>query len=453
MPSTITGTGSLSEWIVVGVFATIFTTSSLLSTGLLIGIHRRVFSASVGERAGGDSNENENASLYYLSSPAKRTTSGGERPDASSRSSRSSGAKSYRSLNEEKRAASRFRITRRIVLGNIKRPFAHVLRSLSGWGAVVSFPGQIIPLSDRVIQDLRDAMVWLFGLYGSIWCLALISSLFGVFRLLAIKNVAEYESGFFHSVSIKYSSELMSEVVLMVRTVVLVSLGIGLVYALCSQGMRNSFSVYFFETNFLTLAVALGLVMLFRSIICGLEMLFHSKFSKGDVIQINGIRGKVVYVGLRSVRILCDDSTVANIPTHQFMMNTTTNFSRTRSECVFSLAFSLRLDSCEASDLRGLLRRIQSEVVGIFSSDTPEQQQKLKDQASRDSKGDGATGAPMPPLRSHSVMYAGAAGNVHTYTVTCKLAEYESEDMVMRVKSNTALLLRKKLAHLDFASP
>ena len=181
-----------------------------------------------------------------------------------------------------------------------------------------------------------------------------------------------------------------------------------MVYALSSDSIRDSFDEYFLESNFFTLATSLGLVLLVRTIIGGLELFMYSKFKIGDVIMVDGVKGKVEHIGLANVIITRKDSSIATIPAFKFTTRSVTNLSRERNMAPIELHVAVKMPpDCDA---RELSERLCRDIDEIFLPDA-----ELDNESE-----DGA----LPPIVARRVEYSGMRDSVHRFIVRCMLGEY-----------------------------
>ena len=392
----LSGTEEFVRWIIVGVFTSLALGASLIGSGFLVALHKRIFM----EEGVGRSNVPRLTPLIL--------------PKAS------------KSLASN--PTTRFRLSQGIFLSYLKKPYAYCWGALMLWLALAFIPIRKIILPAAMLESIIGIASWCAGLIGSAWFLVLLWSLIEVIEQLGLRNVAGYASiSNFKIMANEQSIELASEFLMVVRVLVLLPTGLGLMYALSSDEVRESLNVYLFNPNMLTLSIVLGIVLFLRSTIGGLELVFSSKFQPGDTILIDGIKGRVQHVGLRDVSIKRKDNTVVHIPTFKFITRSVTNFTRKRTVCTFELHVAVVLPS--ESDQRSLVDRLSRDVDDIFNEDI---------------------GNVLPRLIAKRVEFVSSEKRVHKFIIRFILGDYVSEIALLSAKSETALRLRERLSDLQF---
>ena len=76
----------------------------------------------------------------------------------------------------------------------------------------------------------------------------------------------------------------------------------------------------------LTLIVGLGCQTLIQDVISGVFIVFDDYFSVGDTVIVDGFRGKVASIGLKSTKIIDASGNIKSIPNSS--ISTVTNVSR-----------------------------------------------------------------------------------------------------------------------------
>ncbi|MBN2300394.1 MAG: mechanosensitive ion channel family protein [Acholeplasmataceae bacterium] len=97
----------------------------------------------------------------------------------------------------------------------------------------------------------------------------------------------------------------------------------------------------------LGLAISFGAQSLIEDIFCGLFIIFEKQFSVGDVIQISGMRGTVIEIGLRITKIQDKngDTLIINNSDIRGAINTSSELSQ--SICLISISYSEDLEKVE----------------------------------------------------------------------------------------------------------
>ena len=74
--------------------------------------------------------------------------------------------------------------------------------------------------------------------------------------------------------------------------------------------MGIAMSVYIASLSVISLAISLGSRDMVEDILSGLLMLFERQIKVGDIVEIDGCRGQVQEIGIRSTKLLCDGNDV-----------------------------------------------------------------------------------------------------------------------------------------------
>jgi len=92
----------------------------------------------------------------------------------------------------------------------------------------------------------------------------------------------------------------------------------------------------------LTLIVGLGCQSLIQDVVSGLFIVFDDYFASGDMVIIDGFRGKVVEVGLKTTKLEDFGGNIKSITNSS--ITTVVNMSRLRSVCTITLSISYNED-------------------------------------------------------------------------------------------------------------
>lgn len=87
----------------------------------------------------------------------------------------------------------------------------------------------------------------------------------------------------------------------------------------------------------LFIGLGLGLQDLFRDMVAGFIILFERSVSAGDIIEANGIIGKVEDVGIRTTTILSRERIILIIPNSKLTTENVVNWSQNGKETVFKI--------------------------------------------------------------------------------------------------------------------
>ena len=92
----------------------------------------------------------------------------------------------------------------------------------------------------------------------------------------------------------------------------------------------------------LTLIIGLGCQSLIQDIVSGLFIVFDDHFAVGDMVIIDGFRGEVIEVGLKTTKLVDFGGNIKAITNSS--INTVVNLSRLRSVCSVTLSISYNED-------------------------------------------------------------------------------------------------------------
>jgi len=102
--------------------------------------------------------------------------------------------------------------------------------------------------------------------------------------------------------------------------------------------------------------IGLGLQQIFRDIASGVFLLFEGTVEVGDVLQVDGIMGRVVEINLRTSRLQTRDGMMMIVPNNKFIIERVSNWNRHEMEpSRFSVAVTVGLDADERLVSRLLL--------------------------------------------------------------------------------------------------
>lgn len=86
-------------------------------------------------------------------------------------------------------------------------------------------------------------------------------------------------------------------------------------------------TVFLVGSTALVVVLGLGLQNIFKDLISGLFLLFEGAIKIGDVIEVDGVVGRVVEINLRNSHIITRDDVTMVIPNSKFIMERTVNYS------------------------------------------------------------------------------------------------------------------------------
>ena len=123
------------------------------------------------------------------------------------------------------------------------------------------------------------------------------------------------------------------------------------------------------SAGILTLIVGLGAQDLITDILAGLFIIFENEFQVGDIIEVNGFKGTVTEIGIRSTRLISTTQDVKSINNRN--LTNIVNKTRRNSNCdvLISVAFTEDINAIEAM-LNEELPKIAEKCPYIISGPT-----------------------------------------------------------------------------------
>lgn len=101
--------------------------------------------------------------------------------------------------------------------------------------------------------------------------------------------------------------------------------------------MGLSMSVYIASLSVVSLAISLGSQGMVADIMAGILIIFERQLKVGDIVEIDGYRGQVLEIGIRSTKLLCDGNDIRFISNSD--IRSVVNKSMRISNCMTSVAF------------------------------------------------------------------------------------------------------------------
>jgi small-conductance mechanosensitive channel len=105
----------------------------------------------------------------------------------------------------------------------------------------------------------------------------------------------------------------------------------------CLQNVGFNLSILVAGSAALMVGIGFGLQNVFNDFASGIFILIEGTISVNDIIEADGIVGKVTEIKLRTSKILTRDDTVLIIPNHKFISDQVTNWSDNKNNTRFSV--------------------------------------------------------------------------------------------------------------------
>lgn len=108
-------------------------------------------------------------------------------------------------------------------------------------------------------------------------------------------------------------------------------------FAIILEVIGVDITVFVFGSTALLVGLGLGLQNIFKDLISGLFLLFEGTIKLGDIIEVDGIIGKVMEINLRSSQILTREDVIFIIPNSKFISEKVINWTHNEEFIRFSV--------------------------------------------------------------------------------------------------------------------
>jgi small-conductance mechanosensitive channel len=111
------------------------------------------------------------------------------------------------------------------------------------------------------------------------------------------------------------------------------------IFALVSSSIP--LTVFAFLGGALAIAAGFGMQTLLKNFVAGLMLLFERPMRLGDLVEVDGIRGRITAIGIRASTILSADGIETMIPNGAFIENKLTNWTYSSPQARQTLAIGV----------------------------------------------------------------------------------------------------------------
>lgn len=118
----------------------------------------------------------------------------------------------------------------------------------------------------------------------------------------------------------------------------------------------------------LLVGVGMGLQNIFSDLVSGLFLLFERPIEVGDVIEVDGIVGRIIDIKLRHTAILDRDGVNLIVPNHKFVAEKVVNWSHNKDERRFHVNVGVSYDS-DPKQVTEILRQIALKHPFVIKKD------------------------------------------------------------------------------------
>jgi small-conductance mechanosensitive channel len=155
-------------------------------------------------------------------------------------------------------------------------------------------------------------------------------------------------------ISDKFDQKRRLSVFLIIKYVIWV---ISLVFILEVIGIK--ITVLLVGSTAVLVGLGLGVQNIFKDLVSGLFLLFEGTIKMGDVIEADGVIGKVVEINLRSSQIMTRDDVTIIIPNSKFIIEKVVNWSHNNE----SVRFNVGVSVAYGSDVEALIKCLEVTMV------------------------------------------------------------------------------------------
>jgi|LGOV01.1.fsa_nt_gb small-conductance mechanosensitive channel len=121
----------------------------------------------------------------------------------------------------------------------------------------------------------------------------------------------------------------------------------------------------------LLVGVGLGMQNLFNDFVSGILILFDRTLLINDILEVDGIVGKVIHVGIRTTTIKTREDKIMIIPNHYFMAEKLVNWTQNKLDTRFELSVGVAYGS-DTSLVRKILEDVAYEHNKVLKKPTPD---------------------------------------------------------------------------------
>ncbi|MBK6434663.1 MAG: mechanosensitive ion channel [Rhodanobacteraceae bacterium] len=145
-------------------------------------------------------------------------------------------------------------------------------------------------------------------------------------------------------------------------------IGIGLLAALAFSGFQLSQLAIVFGA--LGVGIGLGLQDVVKNFVSGLILMVERPIQPGDVVEINGVSGRVRDIGLRATRLITFEGADVVVPNGMLLSDRLTNWTLSNSSRRIEVNVGVGYAS-DAQQVLTLLREVAAQTEGLLSEPAP----------------------------------------------------------------------------------
>jgi small-conductance mechanosensitive channel len=123
----------------------------------------------------------------------------------------------------------------------------------------------------------------------------------------------------------------------------------------------------------LLVGLGLGLQQIFQDLVSGIFILIEGTIKVNDVIELDGMVGKILSVNLRTSKVLTRDGIIIIVPNHKFIIEKITNWSHNSDSTRFKVEVGVAYGS-DVDKVKQILLDCAQQQASIMHSATDESQ-------------------------------------------------------------------------------
>jgi small-conductance mechanosensitive channel len=118
----------------------------------------------------------------------------------------------------------------------------------------------------------------------------------------------------------------------------------------------------------LLVGLGLGLQQIFQDLVSGIFILIEGTIKVNDVIELDGMVGKILSVNLRTSKVLTRDGIIIIVPNHKFIIEKITNWTHNSDSTRFKVEVGVAYGS-DVDKVKQILLRCAQQQISIMHSD------------------------------------------------------------------------------------
>ncbi len=138
------------------------------------------------------------------------------------------------------------------------------------------------------------------------------------------------------------------------------------VFAFTLEGLGVKLSIFLAGSAALLVGLGLGLKETFNDFVSGILLLVEGTIQIGDVLEVEGIVGRVTIIHLRTSEIVTRDGINIIVPNHKFVTENVINWSHNKKPTRFKVAVGVSYQ-CDVNQVKEILLKSIEELPGAIT--------------------------------------------------------------------------------------